>query len=97
VNGMRVAYLHYLYGEDTALHHVRQFAAAARRLGAQVDVHAMNLAPPDAGDAGGGGTRSARLRRALKRRWGGTRATCAARPRCCAPPAPTWCWCATTR
>lgn len=78
MNGMRVAYLHYLYGEDTALHHVRQFAAAARRLGAQVDVHAMNLAPPDVGDggdggdggAGGGGTRSARLRRALKRRWG---------------------------
>jgi glycosyltransferase involved in cell wall biosynthesis len=42
---MRIAYLHYLYGDDTALHHVRQFAAAAGALGHQIEVHAMNLAP----------------------------------------------------
>ncbi|MBV8201930.1 MAG: glycosyltransferase [Acidobacteria bacterium] len=43
---MRIAYLHYLYGDDTALHHVRQFAAAAAALGHQIEVHAINLAPP---------------------------------------------------
>jgi glycosyltransferase involved in cell wall biosynthesis len=42
---MRIAYLHYLLPDDTALHHVRQFAAAARELGHEVEVHAMNLAP----------------------------------------------------
>jgi glycosyltransferase involved in cell wall biosynthesis len=46
---MRIAYLHYLYGDDTALHHVRQFAAAAAALGHAVEVHAMNLAPPPPG------------------------------------------------
>ncbi|HVR10089.1 MAG TPA: glycosyltransferase [Thermoanaerobaculia bacterium] len=43
---MRIAYLHYLYGDDTALHHVRQFAVAAAALGHQITVHAINLAPP---------------------------------------------------
>ncbi|MEM8932833.1 MAG: glycosyltransferase family 4 protein [Acidobacteriota bacterium] len=43
---MHIAYLHYLYGRDTALHHVHQFAEGARHLGHRVDVHAMNLAPP---------------------------------------------------
>jgi glycosyltransferase involved in cell wall biosynthesis len=43
---VRIAYLHYLYGDDTALHHVRPFAAAAAALGQQIEVHAMNLAPP---------------------------------------------------
>ncbi len=43
---MRIAYLHYLYGDDTALHHVRQFAAAAAGLGHAIQVHAINLAPP---------------------------------------------------
>lgn len=42
---MRLAYLHYLVEGDTGLHHVRQFAAGARRLGHQIDVCAMNLAP----------------------------------------------------
>lgn len=60
---MRLAYLHYLYGEDTALHHVRQFAAAARALGHQVEVHAINLAPPEGPAAG----RSLQVRRGLKR------------------------------
>ncbi len=64
---MHVAYLHYLYGQDTALHHVRQFAAAARELGHRVDVHAMNLAPAGGGD--GKTSLSGRLRRALKRRF----------------------------
>lgn len=44
---MRIAYLNYLYGNDTAKHHVRQFAAAIRRLGHEIDVHAMNLAPAE--------------------------------------------------
>ncbi len=43
---MRIAYLHYLYGDDTALLHVRQFAAAAAALGHEIQVHAINLAPP---------------------------------------------------
>lgn len=78
---MHIAYLHYLYGRDTALHHVRQFAESARALGHRVDVHAMNLAPPPpetAGDDGKGGRGSPaarpslklRLRAALKKRFG---------------------------
>jgi len=47
---MHVSYLHYLFGEDTALNHVRQFSAAARNLGHIVDVHAMNLGNPATGD-----------------------------------------------
>jgi glycosyltransferase involved in cell wall biosynthesis len=66
---MRIAYLHYLYGEDTALHHVRQLAAAAGALGHQVDVAALNLAPPPAaGPPGAAGTRGARARLAALRR-----------------------------
>jgi glycosyltransferase involved in cell wall biosynthesis len=64
---MRIAYLHYLYGEDTAHHHVRQLAAAARELGHEVAVHAMNLAPPPAGAAAAPAL-AARARRWLKRR-----------------------------
>lgn len=68
---MKITYLHYLYGQDTALHHVRQFAEGARQLGHQVSVHAMNLAPPPAGENGGGpqGIKQ-KLRGALKRRFG---------------------------
>ena len=68
-SSVHVAYLHYLYGRDTALHHVRQFAEAARGLGHRVEVHAMNLAPPEAG-AGATLRLSRRLRRVLKRRFG---------------------------
>jgi glycosyltransferase involved in cell wall biosynthesis len=57
---MRIAYLHYLHGADTALNHVRQFARAAGQLGHDVSVHAMNLAPPD--DATGGSWLRARSR-----------------------------------
>ena len=39
---MRIAYFHYLFGESTALNHARQFAEAARELGHEVTVHAMN-------------------------------------------------------
>src|SRR5438270_5796122 len=73
---MRIAYLHYLHGEDTALHHVRQFAAAAGALGHQVDVAALNLAPPPAaGPPGAARTPGARarldgLRRSARRRFG---------------------------
>jgi glycosyltransferase involved in cell wall biosynthesis len=42
---MRISYLHYLYDEPSGMLHVEQFAAAARRLGHDVRVHAMNLAP----------------------------------------------------
>lgn len=72
---MHVAYLHYLWGRDTALHHVRQFADGARSLGHRVDIHAMNLAPPPAPPNHGGGSAprpplKLRLRRAAKRRFG---------------------------
>ena len=45
---MHLAYLHYLYGKDTALNHVCQFADAVRTLGHKIDVCAMNLAPAEA-------------------------------------------------
>jgi glycosyltransferase involved in cell wall biosynthesis len=50
---LRIAYLHYLDGADTALHHVRQFAAAARGLGHVVEVCAVRAAA-GRGPAGGG-------------------------------------------
>jgi len=46
---MKIAYFHYLHGQDTALHHVHQFADAVRSLGHTISVHAMNLAPTDNG------------------------------------------------
>jgi glycosyltransferase involved in cell wall biosynthesis len=61
---LRVAYVHYLFGADMALRHVEQFAAAARRLGHQIDVHGMNLAPPD---SNGTGDVQSRVRGTLKR------------------------------
>lgn len=69
---MKISYLHYLYGQDTALHHVRQFAEGARQLGHQVFVHAMNLAPPPAGVGGATPPPNLRqrLRLGLKRRFG---------------------------
>src|SRR5262245_30168059 len=63
---LHVAYLHYLFGQDTALHHGEQFSAAARELGHRVDVHAMNLA--SSVDSPGGDAVRQRLRSALKRR-----------------------------
>ena len=68
---MHIAYLHYLYGRDTALHHVRQFSEAARELGHRVDVHAMNLAPPPAepGKPGPPPSLKLRVRSALKKRF----------------------------
>ena len=65
---MRIAYLHYLVDDDTSRHHVRQFAAAAASLGHIIDVRGMNLAPE--GNAGGDGDATARLRSALKQRFG---------------------------
>jgi glycosyltransferase involved in cell wall biosynthesis len=65
---MRIAYLHYLCHGATGLHHVDQFASAARDLGHEVLVHAMNLAPGGSSGAPDGGV--ARLRRAAKRRLG---------------------------
>ncbi len=67
---MHVAYLHYLYGRDTALHHVRQFSEAACGLGHRVDVHAMNLAPPPSSAGGKNLSSAGRIRDALKQRFG---------------------------
>ncbi|HUP22209.1 MAG TPA: glycosyltransferase family 4 protein [Thermoanaerobaculia bacterium] len=65
---MHVAYLHYLMASDTAVHHVRQFADAARALGHRVDVHALNLA--ESGAPGGGGpSLRRRFREVVKRRF----------------------------
>ncbi|MFQ5668415.1 MAG: glycosyltransferase family 4 protein, partial [Candidatus Binatia bacterium] len=63
---MHLAYLHYLYGDDTALNHVREFVQATRALGHRVDVYAMNLASgaEDCVRA----PMAARLRQWLKRR-----------------------------
>ena len=63
---MRIAYLHYLDAGDTALNHARQFVDAARALGHDVAVHAMNLAPPAAARARPRGW--LRVRQALQRR-----------------------------
>lgn len=65
---MHIAYLHYLYGQDSALNHVRQFSAAARRLGHRLDVVAMNLAPPERRPHGAASRPWLRIRAAIKRR-----------------------------
>jgi glycosyltransferase involved in cell wall biosynthesis len=39
----RLSYFHYLYGDDTALNHVRQFVDAARELGVEINSHDLNL------------------------------------------------------
>jgi glycosyltransferase involved in cell wall biosynthesis len=51
---MRITYLHYLYGADTAFHHARQFAAATRDAGHEITVHALNLAPAESAGTGSG-------------------------------------------
>ena len=72
---MRIAYVHYLDAGDTALNHVRQFTDAARALGHEVAVHAMNLAPPvEARERGRGWLQA---RRALQRAAGGGRRSAA--------------------
>lgn len=47
---MHIAYLHYLTSDASGLHHVRQFADAARNLGHRVDVHPMNFHYEQGGD-----------------------------------------------
>ncbi|MBI3784917.1 MAG: glycosyltransferase family 4 protein [Deltaproteobacteria bacterium] len=49
---MRITYFHYLYDEPSGLLHVNQFADAARVLGHEVHVHALNLAPHDGSGIG---------------------------------------------
>jgi glycosyltransferase involved in cell wall biosynthesis len=66
---MRIAYLHYLVDDDTALHHVRQFATAAKALGHRLDVHAMNLAAHGGQDVTQP-TAGTRLRAQLRKSWG---------------------------
>jgi glycosyltransferase involved in cell wall biosynthesis len=48
---LTISYFHYLFGDDTALNHVRQFSRATRELGHRVEVSALNLANPDPGPA----------------------------------------------
>ncbi len=68
---MKILYLHFLYGQDTALNHVGQFAAAARQLGHDVDVVALNLGNASAGDdAAAGARRESSVRAFLKRSLG---------------------------
>ena len=67
---MHIAYLHYLVADDTARHHVRQFADGVRSLGHQIEVFAMNLHPADGGGAAGLRSISSGVRSALKRRLG---------------------------
>lgn len=66
---MRVAYLHYLC-DDFALHHVQQFADAARGLGHLVDVYAMNLSPKENARDSSSRRLWLQLRESLKRRLG---------------------------
>ncbi|MEM8959881.1 MAG: glycosyltransferase family 4 protein [Acidobacteriota bacterium] len=69
---MHIAYIHYLFGRDTAFQHVRQFADGARALGHRVDVHAGNLAPASTNSGSGGGRPplTSRFRAWAKRHFG---------------------------
>jgi glycosyltransferase involved in cell wall biosynthesis len=68
---MRLAYLHYLVEGDTGRHHVRQFAEGARRLGHEIEVCPMNLAPDDGpGSSAAGAGLASRGRAVLKRHLG---------------------------
>ncbi len=66
---MRIAYLHYLWGSDTALLHVEQLTRALGDLGHEVSVHALNLAPTEAGEGTPAGRRARSLLKRLARRW----------------------------
>ncbi len=68
---MHIAYLHYLTSDASGLHHVRQFAEAARQLGHRVDIQAMNFHYQVEDTAGPSAPPSLaqRLRRQLKRRF----------------------------
>jgi glycosyltransferase involved in cell wall biosynthesis len=66
---VRIAYLHYLAPDDSALTHVAEFTRAARELGATVDVHALNtrlIGGPSRGTPSGATFRHS-LRRRLSR------------------------------
>jgi glycosyltransferase involved in cell wall biosynthesis len=69
---MHIAYLNYLMRDDTAFHHVRQFTAAAQRLGHDVEIAAMNFAESGEEDGGGppGPLSWARTREVLKQKLG---------------------------
>jgi glycosyltransferase involved in cell wall biosynthesis len=61
---LRLVYLHYLTGDDTANHHVRQFADAARELGHKVDV--VGLRQRDQSRSSTGPRATHRLREATR-------------------------------
>ncbi len=62
---MRILYLHYLQSSDTAMSHVRSFAAAARECGHEVVEQPLN--PHfESDDSGDGGSRRERLKDALR-------------------------------
>jgi glycosyltransferase involved in cell wall biosynthesis len=63
---VRIAYFHYLSRTDSALTHVGEFARAARDLGADLDVYAMN-AQAEPGSAGDVAPALGRASRSLKR------------------------------
>jgi glycosyltransferase involved in cell wall biosynthesis len=64
---MKIAYFHYIYGSGTPLAHVNQFSEAARNLGHEVAVHAMNLVQPSAN--GNGPAHAPNTRDRLKRQF----------------------------
>jgi glycosyltransferase involved in cell wall biosynthesis len=65
---LHVAYVHYQTSGDTANHHVRQFAAAARELGHRVDVLALRSEEAAAPPAGLAETERAETERAETQR-----------------------------
>ncbi|MDX2169661.1 MAG: glycosyltransferase family 4 protein [Deltaproteobacteria bacterium] len=69
---MHLAYLHYLTDDDMALHHVRQFADAARGLGHRVDVHAMNFRSEAMSDEWGAMSGGRERSEAMSDEWGAT-------------------------
>jgi len=64
---VHIAYLHYLVADDTARHHVRQFADGVRSLGHRIEVFPMNLHPAEGGRVEGASSIAVLARRALKR------------------------------
>ena len=72
-SSLKIAYLHYLYGKQAGLHHARQFAAAAQKLGADLTTHAMHplaSSSGEEGDSSGGPSTKAKLRAFLKQHLG---------------------------
>ena len=63
----RLTYFHYLFGDDTAVNHVRQFVDAAKKLDCNVSTHALNLGNRLA--AGGSASVARQVRAKVKERF----------------------------